>query len=503
MVGLPGAAKLQEWDIAEESQTVKFIPRVLPLHFELRWPRSIEVASIVIPLITGLMMALLLLLFGPITLPFVFSLLFILPWLMRDAFRLFTWLIVTWPLLTLFVRIPLPGGIPDLSYDRVLVLLLVCIIIIEALLSKRQFMKVTPLDILIIVYVMVQINTRLSVIWFWGVGNPDLNGFLDVILVPIMLYWSVKNLLLSRAHLQWLLYALFIASLLVCPTGLYEQAVGARIFKASVSLGGSEVKYQWEDVQGGIRAAGALANPAIYGAVLGIGSLAGLCCLPLFKRKLTQVALLATIGFLLYGVFASYTRSAWLSVFAVLFAAQFFINGLWKRTLPIIMLGLLFLILIWNILPNSSNILQRALTTKTVTQRLDLNYIGWERFLEKPFMGWGSGALNIFDMMGEGDTSHNMYLTFLVDGGLPLFLSFSSVVGYLLIRSIRVYKIAEKSGLERNVLVAMTGSILIFLLSGMALELRYFGYFNALFWICAGVIDCLGERYSSVEPANG
>ena len=120
-----------------------------------------------------------------------------------------------------------------------------------------------------------------------------------------------------------------------------------------------------------MRAAGALGNPAIYGAVLGIGSLAGICCLSLVKRKLIQAALVATIGVLLYGVVASYTRSAWLSVFAVLFVAQFLVNGLWKKTLPILMLGLLLLVLMWNILPDSSNIVQRALTTKTITQRFD------------------------------------------------------------------------------------------------------------------------------------
>ena len=489
--------------MAEGGPAVKFFPDVLPLQGEIRWPWSIKPAPIIFSILTGLILALLFLEIGPLTLPIVFSLFFVLPWLTQNPFRLFIWLVVTWPILTLYVRIPLPGGIPDLSYDRVLALALVSLILIEALLLKRYLMKGTALDILAFLYVIAQIGARLSVIWFGGVGTPDLNGFLDVILIPVMLYWSVKNLLVSDGHLTWLLCTLVLASMFVCPTGLYEQAVGTRIFKASISMGGTEVQYQWRDAQGGLRAAGALANPAIYGAVLGIGSLASLCCLPLAKQRTAQAALLATIAILLYGVFASYTRSAWLSVFVVLFAAQFFLDGMWKKTLPIIMSGLLLLTLLWNVIPNSSNILKRALDTKTVVQRLDLNYIGWTRFLEKPLTGWGTGALNIFDAMGEGDTSHNMYLTFLVDGGLFLFLSFFAIVGYLLIRSIRVYRKTKRNSVERNVLVAMAGSVLIFLLSGIALELRYFGYFNTLFWICAGVIDYLGEKYSNEETAHG
>ncbi len=156
-------------------------------------------------------------------------------------FRLFVWLIVTWPILTLVVRIPLPAGIPDISYDRVLVLLLLPMIILEALLSKKRLMKATPLDILIIVYVVAQLSSRVFVLSFGGMGRPDLNGLVDSILVPVVLYWIAKNLLVSRAHLKWFLCALVIASLLICLTGLYEQAVGGEetLFTISTRLGGS------------------------------------------------------------------------------------------------------------------------------------------------------------------------------------------------------------------------------------------------------------------------
>jgi hypothetical protein len=36
-------------------------------------------------------------------------------------------------------------------------------------------------------------------------------------------------------------------------------------------------------------------------------------------------------------------------------------------------------------------------------------------------------------------------------------------------------------------------------MSGMARELRYFGYFNTMFWVCAGVIDRLSEGYAGKE----
>jgi O-antigen ligase len=472
---------------------VKSISGVLWSPIGIGWLWRTKLAYVILPILAGLITALLILALGPIMLPVIFSIFFFLPWLMQDVFRLFIWLIVTWPILTLFLRIQLPAGIPDISYDRALVLLLLCIVIVETLLSKRRLKKITPLDILILLYFVAQLSSRLFVLWFEGIGKPNLNGLLDIVLIPLILYWVAKNLIASRTHLKWFLYALVIASLLICLTGLYEQASGRRVFAVSSTLGGWETHYYWQDV-GGLRAAGALGNPAIYGATLGMGILAGICSLAHIKRKLIQATFVVTIGVLSYGLFASFTRSAWLSVFIVLFIAQFFVNGLWKRTLPIFVLGLVLLVLIWAKLPSSSTIVSRAMTTRTITPRLEVTQLGWERFLEKPLLGWGSGALDTLGVMQVITSSHNIFLSFLVDGGLFLFLSFLAVVSYLLNRAIRVYEMTAKSSLEGNVLVAMMGNILIFLLSGLALELHYFGYFNALFWISAGVIDRLGQR---------
>jgi hypothetical protein len=487
---LPTQVQLPPSEIAEEPLAVRSIAGILLPQVGMRRLGSLKLASAVLPLLAGVVLALLTLALGPVTLPIVFFVLFVLPWLMQDAFRLFIWLIVTWPILTLYVRIPLPAGIPDISYERVLVLLLLCVVILEALQLKRRLMKATLLDILVIVYVVAQLSSRLFVLWFGAMGTPDLNGLLDVILVPLVMYWMAKNLLVSRVHLKWFLCALVIACLLVCLSGLYDRSVGA--------------DGEWSDVPGG-RAAGVLENPGIYGATLGMGILAAICCLPHLKRKLTQAALVTTIGVLLYGVLVSYTRSAWISVLTVLFGAQFLVNGLWRRTLPIFILVLVLLVFMWDQLPANSPYMRRALTTHTATPRLALAQIGWQRFLERPFLGWGSGALNTFGRGQVGTISHNVFLTFLVDGGLALFLGFSVAVGYVLIRAIRVHGMTEKSSLERHVMVAMTGGILIYLLSAMFLELRYFGYFNALFWICAGVIDRLGVNMGarSTEHSDG
>lgn len=431
-------------------------------------------------LLLGLILALLPVLFGPITLPIVFFVLIVLPWLIQDAFRPFIWLIVIWPLVNRYVSFPLPAGIPDITYARLMTLLIVCIFILEVLTQKRRLKKITVLDILVLIYFMAQLISYIFVIWFEKTGSPDLNSLLNALLIPLLLYWLVKNLLVSRAHLKRLLYTFVIASLLICLTGLYEQAIGVYVFQPGV----------YDKVN---RATGVMINPAIYGSILGVGILAGICLLYQTKRILIRVAIILTIGILLFGVFLSYTRSAWVSVSVVLFAAQFFINDLWKKSLPIFIIGILILVSIWPTLSNSSFVKERASNTETVETRIELLKFGWKLFQEKPIFGWGAGALNTMSQRRGLYSSHNIYLTLLVDGGLTLFLSFLTIVGYLLKKMTDIYGMLKKGSLERDVLVAMIGFVFIFLLSGLAIELRYFGYYNAIFWICVGVFDYLGS----------
>jgi len=465
--------------IKSENLVVKSISGIFHSRVGISWLHNKNLTPIALSILASLIFALLVLVLGPISLPIIFSVLILFPWLLKDVFRLFILLIGTWPVLSIYLRIPLPAGIPDISYDRVLVLLLLCVIIIESLISKRQLKKVTPFDFLVITYVIAQLISRIFVLWFGGIGKADVNGLLDIIFIPAIMYWIVKNLFKSSFHLKWFLYALITVSVFICASGLYDRAIGA--------------DRGWLDVPGG-RAVGVLGNPAIFGATLGMGILACIVCMVDAKRVRTRMIFIAVIGVLIYGVFVSYTRSAWVSVFIVLFIAQFFISGLWKKTMPFFFIGLLILILMWDKFPTGSAYLQRAMTVNTITDRVTLARVGWERFLERPFLGWGSGALNIFSHNQTELSSHNIYLTFLVDGGVFLFLSFLVVIGYLLIRAIRTFMITKQGSFERNILVAMVGNILIFLLSGLALELRFFGYFNVLFWMSAGIIDFLGSR---------
>lgn len=476
---------------------MKSLSGILLPRKEARRPRSVDVSSVVLPLIVGLILALLTFKLGPLAVPIVVFLFLILPWLVQDPFRLFAWLIVTWPVLTLYARIPLPAGIPDISYERVLVPLTLSIIILAGLAFKRRLPQIGMLDILASAYAAAQFSSRVAVLWFGGLGTPDLNGLLDVIVLPIMMYWMTKNLLVSRWHLKWLLYSIIVASVIICLTGLYEQALGTPQSPFPINDSLPHGMRSMDMPRG--RAQGVVVNPAIYGAIMGLGMLASLCCLVHVQNK-TRAVLTATIFLLLYGLFASYTRSAWISSGITLLVGSFFVKDLWKKTLPISMLGVLAVISKWSDLAENPIVARRFLSTENLAYRAKLAEVAWNQFSKRPLEGWGAGALDAFTWAQLRDASHNTFLTLLVDGGLLLFLSFLVLCLYVLLISIRVYKLMQRDSLERHVLTAMVGSIVIYLVSGMALELRYFPYFCALFWIAIGTIDAVRAMAKTSTP---
>ncbi len=434
------------------------------------------------------------------------------PWFVREPFRLYLWLLVTWPLLSLYLQISLPGGVPDISYERVLIPLTAALVILAALTLRTKIPGIVPL---VIIYVTAQIVSYGLAFGGQGFVKPDLVILLNSLVLPIIVYWLTKVFMTSTGRLKLLLFALIAGSLIICMTGFYERALDLRESPFPVTTGTASGE-RYLGVPGG-RAAGVMGNPAIYGAVVAVGALAAAACSAHAARLSSRFGFGAATFILTYGVAVSYTRSAWLAFLAALLVAQFLIKGLWRMAVLVVVAGILavsFLVftefdqILGNILLDNPVVQDRVLEQDNVSGRVDRMAFAWEKVWERPLLGWGPGALDHLTGQvfpdGGFDTSHNTYLTFLVDGGLFVFLSFTALVTFWLVRAFQALRLSAPRSVERSVLGVMLGAMLIFLLSGMALELKYFGYFNSLFWIAGATIEqvrsiLLADRHNARE----
>ena len=487
-------------------------------------------------------------------------------------FRIFLGLIITWPVLNLYVQIDLPAGVPDIHYARAGVFgLVLCVIVTAAIAAKyrrslattnralqqrRQKFDQRPqsasdprsasdpssepqsdavpsraissaypmvasshaeqgsegyhgnvsgLPLLATAYVGLVGASFVAGFATGSVGSTAVATFLDSTLIPVAMYLFTRKYVDSPRRLVWLLGAILFSSMVICLTGIYENTMDFTHSPFPIAPINESGDTRWLGVPGG-RAAGVLANPAIYGGVVGMGLL---CCLTFFAHSdgRSKRLLFAGVGCVLaYGVFVSYTRSAWLSVAIAVFFSQFFIRGLWKMTVPLSLVAVLLAAITWGALSQNDLVQDRVMDTENVTGRVERIVWSWDRFLEHPILGQGPGALDAMMQtvfQEEFDTSHNTYLTMMVDYGFVRFALFLAVVASWLTRAGLILASSRRGQFEYSVVAAMVGFLLIWLLSGMSIELKLFPYFGALFWIAGGVIERLRADAVAVDLGRG
>ena len=209
-------------------------------HGSLMPTNSTIVTPIILSILTGLFLALIVHFLGLLSLPVIFFLVILFPWLVRDPFRFYIWLIITWPFLELYARISLPAGIPDITYERLMMIILFIILILDGFVNKKRQLKFGGLTFFAIVYFVAQLSVRMHVVFFGGTGSSDYNGLLTGVLIPIGVYWITRNILVSKRYLTGFVYTLIIASLLICFSGLIDQIIGSEtsIFAPPAELGG-------------------------------------------------------------------------------------------------------------------------------------------------------------------------------------------------------------------------------------------------------------------------
>lgn len=470
-------------------------------------PRSISVYffTLALPLLIGAGVAAMVLKLGLLGLGAVIALC-LLPWFMRQPFRLYLWLLATWPVLSLYLHIPLPAGMPDLNYERVIVLLIVAFVLVPALV-RRENAGVPTLNRWVWVYIAAQ-TLSYSRRQFWGGPSaPDVVILLNSVLVPITLYWLTKVFITSRARLKQVLYALIIAGVVVSVSGLYERTLDLRESPFPISTGTASGE-RYLDVPGG-RAAGVAGNPAIYGALAGMGLLASLGCYAHIKQTRHKLLLAPAIALLSYSIFVSFTRSAWLAALAGIAIAQFSVKGLSSALIRLALLGLLAaaLLVIAGIdlqLIDQQTLQNRVLQSQNVSGRIDRIVYAWEQFIKQPALGWGAGALDALTgrrfPQGGFNTSHSTYLTLLVDGGLVLFAGFMALIAHWGIQTVQIYRQSLAQSWERSAVGVIVGCMAIYLISGFALELKLFGYLNALFWIAGAALERLQTLVQDDQP---
>jgi len=283
-----------------------------------------------------------------------------------------------------------------------------------------------------------------------------------------MIAWVVVSTATSAYKLASLLTAWYLTKIYVMAMFLIilsDSLPKLLVFMRAIVLGATVVVLVGvvvglpSVIAGGERIGGIADNPNASAAAVLFGSLAGLIILP-FSGKLWKIFVWAYLGLALIAVLSTGTRTAVVCMVAVVLAYVLFEYGRhmrehWKVVLPIVLILVLIPYVAIRYFGESPALRRMAELLSELERgrgaasdaRLEIYLHGWGVFLAHPLFGIGTGCYRFY---GAAAHTHTTFLELLVTNGVPGFLLYVALMGFLWFRLRRLVRIFRHDRRMRN-----------------------------------------------------
>lgn len=256
----------------------------------------------------------------------------------------------------------------------------------------------------------------------------------------------------------------------------------------------------WHDTgwrEGTPRAVATLGNPAVLGAFLGMGVVLAVAVLVWGDPGRLRTLALATLVVGVPGILVTYTRAP--IVATVVVAVVILASRTQTRLLGVCSLIIAAVVIAasWGRITESTVYQERVTNESNIEGRVLLQDWSLKLAGERPLLGWGYGSFDrvknsarlnsgrLPETFGTDYTSHNTYLTTLVESGgvgLTLLLLPWVVITW------RTFKMILGRAANRWFLVGALSAIAVYALSASTLDMRFFSFVPALPWLFLGLL---------------
>jgi O-antigen ligase len=414
------------------------------------------------------------------------SVLLLLILLTQSISGMLLWWIAVGPLLARWAGVELGAGVPNITFDRLILGILVLLILKEVARARwrdqPQRQSITSVELGLGFWCLVHLG---SVLFRSQSMTTGLFNVVQIAILPTMLYYIARSSFRIEETRKHLLRVLSFVAIYLAAGVLYEQITHAAIGSSGAGM-----------ISAGLMRSGSfLGTPWTLGYVL-------LLILPLmfYAEHITQERIQKgfyrlVIFLILLSVFFTYIRSVWITLVLQMFLLAVAFPK-WRRLVAAGAIGLVItLIVIWPSLSRSDAVAMQLGNPTNLLGRMQIAEIQWYRFLEQPLFGLGEsqGRIGL-----ENTASHNTWLVMLVELGLigtiPLLLAIGSAV-WQRIRVLRMEGLSTASGRWGLVLLI---SLIPFGVISNAVDLTYFTFELALtFTYLALLVPSPEQRGSS------
>lgn len=411
-------------------------------------------------------------------------------------YALLFWLFAS-PILDFYLRIPLGGGIPDMTFARGMIIVLLFVILLQGVFKLREILPVQGIEKAMMIFsglclAGMLLNEHTSE------TAQNLQIFADGYASPFLLFFISKNIIGNKQDSEKLMTTALAAGLYLALIGIIQYFTEVNLF---VPEGFSGIHDK--------RAYGPFVNAAEYGGVMVLFFLGAFYLYSRGNKKKTVV--LGIIGIMGLAVFLSMTRAVWLSLALSMLIVAWNFREYRKIYLWSIFLGLAAVAIIWFMLPDSSFFKERTSDLGAIYSRFALYMTAFNTIISNPIMGYGFDRYSFFEASRDHLASfqfideayglgltvpHNEFVHITVMTGIFGIISYISIFYLMYKYSNKFYFSFEKiDEFERNLTIIFWASLSVFILNGIFVDLLFFTYFNSVFYIIAGMMEGVRMRY--------
>jgi len=388
---------------------------------------------------------------------------------------------VTQIFLDRYLNISLGAGVPDLSLTRLCMAAVTVLLLARAAIRYHQLQPISKFDVLALLFMVGIMQSAPRGIR--GVGSIQ-NAF-DLHWVPILTYFTVKNLVTSRKSVHLVLYAVLFVALYTAVYAIYETTTGNVLFDQ-----GSGFASYYAD-------SGLHILRGLWGLNVGFGR-ALVMGIPInfyfylnTSSPTRKTVWAICLGLIFVGLFFTYKRASWLAMVAVVFVMQFFYPRFRRLFIVLFIVVVIAMALNWDSVSTSTVYTDRIHSQHSTSEH---RTNAWKRALEfwsaSPLLGRGyQQHRDLARAAGYRERAvESEYLEILVSAGLAGFLPY---VGMLLLMGydgLQHYRGRVADGLADRDLVAVFWATLVGFAVNIATAIVTNLVIPSMFFAIAGAI---------------
>jgi O-antigen ligase len=405
----------------------------------------------------------------------------------------------TFPLIELYVNIPMGAGIPDLSLNRFCAMLLGLIFAHQSTVGRLGKIVISRLDKL----ALLSILGMLISVPFAVDPVRAAQTILDLYVIPVWVYFLARHLVSSRKTLQMVLNAFVIAGAFAGLYAIYYQVTGNVLF-ASGAYNEANLYY----TQSLRQLAGLLGGPANFGLVFSMIIPINIYLLLRSHLLRHKVAYWVTLSVLVAGIFLSYRRTSWIALIVAFLILQWFYPRFRRLFLASLVVFGFVLFFTWDSVSESAVVTERiGEKVESANARVPIWNTMFNMWKSRPFFGFGydqykllSGSYRTDGSTVPFKTTQSEYYLILVSAGLAGLVPYALMILGIVRDSIRVFRRTSYRLVDRQLVVIFWGVLAAYLIGGVTVAYNN-AYPKMIFFAMVGLVAGQAAKLNGAKGA--